>query len=135
MRPDGKLVAAAGGDGAAGCWKERPVSGAVEKSFEPAASGGAGRRRAAPYGRHAVHGRDRREGDLPSGDHVIELEVKPEKVDLHSPFDYAQLVVTARLDTGESIDVTRMVVRRSPSTSPPSPPRVGPPQGRRPGAL
>jgi WD40 repeat protein/mono/diheme cytochrome c family protein len=108
VRPDGKLVAAAGGDGVVRLLN--PVSGAVEKSFEPAPLGGPAVTASAPAtGVTPFLEESVVKEALPPGTSVERLEVKPEKVDLHSPFDYAQLVVTARLNTGDSIDVTRIV--------------------------
>ncbi|MCI0582510.1 MAG: Ig-like domain-containing protein, partial [Chloroflexi bacterium] len=45
---------------------------------------------------------------LPPGGKVAAVEVSPSSLALQGSFDYAQLVVTARLETGESIDVTRV---------------------------
>lgn len=108
VRPDGKLVAAAGGDGVVRLLN--PVSGSVEKSFEPAPLGGAAVAStnqgpsAAPFLEEAAQ----RE-PLPPGTTVAKLEVQPAKVDLQTPFDYAQVVVLARLADGETVDVTRTV--------------------------
>src|SRR4051812_40592017 len=44
---------------------------------------------------------------LPAGAKVTKLEVRPTKVELNGPFAYAQLLVTATLDTGEVLDATR----------------------------
>ncbi|MCA9138030.1 MAG: DUF1549 domain-containing protein, partial [Planctomycetales bacterium] len=38
---------------------------------------------------------------------IEQIEVHPQSVGLHSPYAYAQLVVTAKTTSGESIDVTR----------------------------
>jgi len=46
---------------------------------------------------------------LPEGAHITSLEVQPTQIKLTSHNDYAQLLVTARLDSGETADVTRMV--------------------------
>jgi len=45
---------------------------------------------------------------LPAGAKVTKLDVRPAKVELDGPFAYAQLLVTATLDTGDTIDVTRI---------------------------
>jgi hypothetical protein len=45
---------------------------------------------------------------LPDGAKVTKLDVRPAKVELTGPFAYAQLVVTATLDNGETADVTRI---------------------------
>ena len=109
VRPDGKLVATAGGDGTVRLLN--PVTGAVEKSFEPAPLGGPAVASTAPVtGVRPLLEEAVEKEALPPATSVERLEIKPEKIDLHSPFDYAQVVVTARLNTGDTIDVTRMVV-------------------------
>ncbi len=45
---------------------------------------------------------------LPDGARVAGLTVHPAKVDLTTPFAYSQLLVTARLENGDAIDVTRL---------------------------
>ncbi|MCA9051079.1 MAG: DUF1549 domain-containing protein, partial [Planctomycetaceae bacterium] len=45
---------------------------------------------------------------LPEGAAITELTVLPESVTLTNPFDYAQLLVTATLKSGDRIDVTRL---------------------------
>ncbi len=45
---------------------------------------------------------------LPAGAKVATLDVRPAAIDLAGPFAYSQLVVTAKLDTGEAVDVTRI---------------------------
>ena len=46
---------------------------------------------------------------LPDGAKVAGLEVQPSSLRLASPNDYAQLLVTARLESGDTADVTRLV--------------------------
>lgn len=46
---------------------------------------------------------------LPEGAHVIALEVQPGSLKITSKNDYAQLLVSARLDSGDLADVTRLV--------------------------
>lgn len=45
---------------------------------------------------------------LPDGAKVLKLEARPASVKLDGPFAYSQLLVTARLDGGEAVDVTRI---------------------------
>ncbi|MEQ9409386.1 MAG: DUF1549 domain-containing protein [Fuerstiella sp.] len=45
---------------------------------------------------------------LPEGATVTGLQVQPESITLHGPFDYTQLLVSASLDTGDVVDVTRL---------------------------
>jgi WD40 repeat protein len=104
FRPDG-AVAAAGADGVVRFLD--PATGKVTGEFSPAPIDAAAAAKAAgplPSGRRT----DETPAEaLPVGAKVASLEVQPEAICLCSPFDYAQLVVTARLETGESIDVTR----------------------------
>ena len=37
------------------------------------------------------------------------MEVRPDAIDLNHRFDYVQLLVTARLESGDTLDVTRLV--------------------------
>ena len=46
---------------------------------------------------------------LPSDSSLMSLEVQPKEVLLNGRFAYAQLLVSGKLASGESIDVTRMV--------------------------
>src|SRR5678816_2326043 len=46
---------------------------------------------------------------LPAGLNVVSMEVKPAAVELKHEFDYRQVLVTGKLSTGESVDLTRMV--------------------------
>jgi len=46
---------------------------------------------------------------LPPGRTVTTLSVAPQAIELDGPFAYAQLVVSATLDSGDVVDVTRMV--------------------------
>ena len=45
---------------------------------------------------------------LPAGARVVALEVQPEKIQIATRNDYAQMVVLARLADGSSVDVTRL---------------------------
>lgn len=51
---------------------------------------------------------------LPDGAKVTELVVRPAKVELNGPFAYAQLLVTATLDNGETLDATRIATVAAP---------------------
>lgn len=52
---------------------------------------------------------------LPPGAKLSNLEARPTRITLTTPYDYAQLVVTATLATGERIDATRMVTFGAPA--------------------
>lgn len=45
---------------------------------------------------------------LPPNAKVAKLDVQPAKVELTSPYAYSQLLVTAKLDNGDAVDVTRI---------------------------
>src|SRR5262249_35044373 len=45
---------------------------------------------------------------LPPGANVVRLETLPQSIELKNRFDYRQVLVTAVLQTGERVDVTRM---------------------------
>jgi hypothetical protein len=52
---------------------------------------------------------------LPPGVSITAIEAIPSVIDLKSPFEYRQLLISAKLATGESIDVTRMAQLTAPS--------------------
>jgi hypothetical protein len=45
---------------------------------------------------------------LPPGAKIVELLAQPQRIELKTPFEYSQLVLSARLAGGEQIDVTRL---------------------------
>src|SRR5262249_48885143 len=45
---------------------------------------------------------------LPPGAKLVRVETHPGKIELKSPFDYRQLLLTGTLNTGDRVDVTRM---------------------------
>jgi hypothetical protein len=44
---------------------------------------------------------------LPPGAKVVKVEVRPERVDLKTPFEYRQLLITGVLENGDRVDLTR----------------------------
>src|SRR5687768_7555477 len=46
--------------------------------------------------------------ELPAGLKVVALEVRPTAAELKHKFDYRQILVTGKLETGESVDLTRI---------------------------
>src|SRR6516164_2863045 len=52
---------------------------------------------------------------LPPGAKLVKLEARPTAVSLKQPFDYAQLLLTGTLETGEQLDVTRMASVEKPA--------------------
>lgn len=58
---------------------------------------------------------DRKPEQLPAGRTVVRLEALPNSVQLKHPYDYAQVLLTAELDTGERIDATRLAQAEVPT--------------------
>lgn len=46
---------------------------------------------------------------IPDGTHVQSLKAEPSAIELKNRYDYAQILVTAQLSTGDFVDATRMV--------------------------
>src|SRR5262245_44859611 len=51
---------------------------------------------------------------LPANAKVVKLEAKPASIDLKNPFEYTQLLLSATLDNGDVIDVTRIAQVQAP---------------------
>jgi hypothetical protein len=51
---------------------------------------------------------------LPDGLHVVALSVHPERIELNHRFAYRQVLLTGHLETGETVDLTRMATFRLP---------------------
>ncbi len=104
--PDGKQIAAAGSDG-----KVRLIdaaTGTIVKAFEPAPLGSEAPRPAAALAASQAQDELAETEVLPPGATVKGLEAQPARIALAGGFAYAQLLVLARLDNGETVDVTRM---------------------------
>src|SRR5215510_12055125 len=66
----------------------------------------------------SVRGEDASQEKLPDGLKVIAIEARPAAVELKHKFDYRQLLIAGKLQSGETVDLTRMANRskfRSPS--------------------
>lgn len=108
FRPDGQVLAAAGTDGVVRLID--PADGAVAKEFSAAPVTGEGRSAAAEVAALLPRSEEGHETEtLPEGTRLVRLEVEPREVKLAGKFAYAQLLVTGTLDTGDKVDVTRMV--------------------------
>ncbi len=54
---------------------------------------------------------------LPPNAKVTSLAVQPASIELANPYAYGQLLVTAKLDTGDTVDVTRIAKIEAPKTA------------------
>src|SRR5687767_2066254 len=55
-----------------------------------------------------VRGEDASAEKLPEGLSVVAIEARPAAVELKHKFDYRQLLISGKLATGETVDLTRM---------------------------
>ncbi|MEO8495775.1 MAG: DUF1549 domain-containing protein, partial [Planctomycetota bacterium] len=106
--PDGKSVAAAGGDGVVRIVETD--TGNVVKEFSPAPVTEASQVAQAfePALPLSINDTPSDEAPLPAGAKIESVTVEPASVVLPDQFSYAQLVVTAKLSSGEVVDVTRV---------------------------
>ncbi len=109
FRPDGQILASAGADGVVRLIN--PESGAIVKEFSPAPLSAEGPSTAAeavaavtPKLEEPVETET-----LPEGARLVAIEVQPSNVELIGKFAYNQLLVTGQLESGDRIDITRMV--------------------------
>ncbi len=107
---DGNLIAAGGSDGMVRLFST--TNGSVMKSFlsVPLAKGAVAEARPAWGTTESKSAEPALTPEsLPEGSQVAALELQPGRIKFSSPNDYAQLLVTARLQSGDTVDVTRMV--------------------------
>jgi WD40 repeat protein/mono/diheme cytochrome c family protein len=108
--PDGNMIAAGGSDGMVRLFNA--TNGSVIKEFlsVPVTKGAMAATRPAwaPAPSKSMEPVLTAE-PLPEEGRIVALELQPELIKIGSPNDYAQLLVTARLDSGETVDVTRSV--------------------------
>lgn len=108
--PDGRTLAVTGSDGkvrlidvaSAKVGREFvsvPITENATPKGAPAWAGSTGSAPEAPLAAESV----------PSGLKIVGLEIQPAHLKFGSRSDYAQVLVTARLEGGESLDVTRLV--------------------------
>ncbi|HUG70627.1 MAG TPA: DUF1549 domain-containing protein, partial [Pirellulaceae bacterium] len=106
--PDGKTVAATGGDGVVRIVETE--TGKIVTEFSPAPLTEASKvaqafEAAAPL---SINDTPSAEAPLPEGAKIATVTVEPSSVLLNDKFSYTQLVVTAKLNSGELIDATRI---------------------------
>ncbi len=114
IQPDGKVVATAGGDGVVRLLETD--SGKLLKEFSPAPVDAKAAVAAGANLDKAPKTADEIAADvpLPAAFKIAALEVHPASIALANRFDYAQLVVTARSEAGETADVTRLAKIEAP---------------------
>jgi WD40 repeat protein len=105
--PDGNTVAAAGSDGMVRLFNA--TNGAVLKEFVsvPLTKGPIAVVKPT-WGMGTKESEKVESETLPDGVRVVGLDIQPAQIRFSSRNDYAQLLVTARLDSGDTADVTRM---------------------------
>ena len=108
FRPDGKVLAAAGADGMVRLIN--PETGSLVKEFAPVTVKTSSVVQNAPVTAVPPKQEEAVETEvLPKDASLASLEVLPKEVRLSNRFAYVQLLVTGKLATGETLDVTRMV--------------------------
>ncbi len=106
--PDGKSLAAACADGVVRILN--PDDGKVIREFAPApvsqqeSSGERLAKSVTPRSEEAVETES-----LPKGAKLVALKVEPASINLTNRFAYAQVLISGQLESGDLIDVTRMV--------------------------
>lgn len=103
--PDGKQVAVSGGDGQVRLIGTK--DGAIAKTFSSVPLVKAGGKANRAVAKLNFPTQIPPSESLPKGAEVAAIEVEPKSINLTNRFDYAQLVVTAKLKNGASLDVTR----------------------------
>jgi len=107
--PDGKVVATGGSDGMVRLFNTTDASPRKEFVSVPLAKMAVAQTRpawgAAPNKAPVTSASDE---SLPEGAQITGLEIQPARVTLAGPNDYAQVLVTARLNSGDTVDVTRL---------------------------
>ena len=109
FRPDGKVLAAAGYDGLIRLIDT--VDGKISKEFMPMKIDESALVISDDKGSSTSQQIliETTKEALPNGVEVTTLNVQPEQIRFNRVSDYAQLLVTAKLSTGDDLDVTRMV--------------------------
>ncbi len=107
--PDGNTVVAGGSDGMVRLFNA--TNGSVVKEFisVPIAKGTLAAARPSWAPKTAKSVETSTNSDPPISGKIMSLETQPSLVKITSPNDYAQLLVTARMDSGDTVDVTRSV--------------------------
>ncbi|MGD9854787.1 MAG: DUF1549 domain-containing protein, partial [Planctomycetaceae bacterium] len=107
--PDGNTIAAAGADGTVRFLNA--ADGSVTREFAPIEVNPDAPRdeRILAAAQHHADDTYSPIEKLPEGASLATLSVEPDVVRLHGAYDYSQLLVRGVLNTGDAVDVTRMV--------------------------
>ncbi len=106
VSPDGKTLAASGGDG-----RIRLIDaakGKVVKAFVPVDIAKQGDGAGGTLVADPTESKLAKKETLPAGRKVVSIDVQPSAIAIDKPVDYVQMIVSAKLDTGDVIDITRM---------------------------
>ncbi|MDA1053642.1 MAG: DUF1549 domain-containing protein [Planctomycetota bacterium] len=106
--PDGKTIAATGGDGVVRLVETD--TGKIVKEFSPAPLTEASKVAQAfePAAPLSINDTPSVEPALPEGAQIVAVTVEPSSVVLSDQFSYTQLVIAAKLSSGEVVDVSRI---------------------------
>lgn len=108
FHPIAKLVAAAGGDGIVRLIDAN--SGAIVKQFSPAPIATSGSSSGAASSSFAKRTFEPLPTEtLPANAKIAKLTVQPQAIVFSDPAEYVQLLVSAQFESGETLDVTRLV--------------------------
>ncbi|MBX3443951.1 MAG: DUF1553 domain-containing protein [Planctomyces sp.] len=105
--PDGQTIAVSGGDGI--LRRIEASSGQVVGEFPVAEVSPASEAPPVAQQLAALAEPPLSEEQLPSGSQVVRLVAEPATVELTGPNSYAQLLISAELDSGDRVDATRLV--------------------------
>jgi len=107
-RPDGKAIAVTGSDGLIRLINT--TDGKIEKEFLPIDIAPESEMLASAAKAKLVREDDALVGEekLPADATVTSIAVSPETIHLKNKFEYAQLLVTGTLNTGDKVDLTRL---------------------------
>ena len=106
VSPDGNTIAASGGDGQIRLINS--ADGKLAHTFVPVtitkdADSNAGTLVADP-----TESTIATKESLPAGRNIVSIDVQPSAIELTKPVDYVQVIVSAKLDSGDLVDITRM---------------------------
>jgi hypothetical protein len=66
---------------------------------------------AASFGEQSADGQE----TLPAGLKIVAIEAYPPKIELRNRFDYRQVLITGKVETGETVDLTRLAKLAAPA--------------------